>query len=116
MVKAALFVFYLLADGQAKPLVQGIAEETAILPLAQGFQYHVFAAAVDKVGNMQPLEGAINNILQLDVTTVEITCLNDCSGRGSCSAIGTCQCQVGFYGSDCSQGKVCHHLYWDSNF
>ena len=100
-------VFGLLADGQVRPLLQGITEETAILSLPQGFQYHVVAAAVDNVGNMQSLESAVNNVLQVNITTVEITCLNDCSGRGSCSAIGTCQCQSGFYGSDCSQGNVC---------
>ena len=96
----------MLADGQSKPLLQGITDETAILPLTQGFQYHVFAAAVDKVGNMQSLGSAVNNAVQVNITTVEVSCLNDCSGQGSCTAIGTCQCQSGFYGSDCSQGTV----------
>ena len=96
----------LLADGQSKPLLQGITDETAILPLTQGVQHHVFAAAVDKVGNMQSLGSAMSNAVQVNITTVEVSCLNDCSGQGSCTAIGTCQCQSGFYGSDCSQGTV----------
>ena len=93
-----------------KPLLQGITEETAVLPPSQGSQYHVVAAAVDNVGNMQTLEDALidSGVLQFNITTVEITCLNDCSGHGTCSSIGTCQCQSGFFGLDCSQGANCH--------
>ena len=93
-------------DGQLNPLLRGITEETAVLPPSQGSQYQVVAAAVDNVGNIQPLEDAVNSFLLFNVSTTEITCLNDCSGRGQCSTIGICQCQSGFYGSDCSQGKI----------
>ena len=30
------------------------------------------------------------------------SCLNDCSGRGSCSQDGECLCEGGFAGGDCS--------------
>lgn len=38
---------------------------------------------------------------------VSTTCLNDCSGRGSCY-LGKCDCIDGFQGVDCSKSKYTH--------
>lgn len=110
------FCILLPSDGQVRPLLQGVKEDTAILPILQGFHYDVVAIAVDNVGNKQALEDAVQNVLSFNIT-VQTNCLNDCSGRGRCSIIGTCICESGFYGSDCSRGKLEWHalkglLHW----
>lgn len=35
-------------------------------------------------------------------TCEQLLCLNGCSGRGTCTELGTCVCNAGFYGEDCS--------------
>lgn len=108
------FCVVLLSDGHVRPLLLGVTEETAILPTLQGFQYHVVAMAVDNVGNMQALEDALENVLLFNITVQSLgTCLNDCSGQGRCSVTGTCHCESGFFGSDCSRGKPTISCVWE---
>lgn len=42
---------------------------------------------------------------------VSTTCLNDCSGRGSCY-LGKCDCIDGFQGVDCSKSKYFHDYHY----
>merc|ERR1711871_916086 len=39
---------------------------------------------------------------------VGTSCTNDCSGRGHCDIFGTCQCDPGYEGDDCSMQKGAH--------
>lgn len=87
-----------------QPLILGTRDDIAVLALSPGSQYRVFASAVDNVGNRRSLEEDMQNLLTVDFPGG--VCLNNCSGRGTCTEFSTCRCDPGYYGSDCSQGNV----------
>ena len=94
----------------AEPLVLGSESSTVILNLPQGLQHQIFASAVDNVGNQMPFDELIQNTVLIDFPVFEAVCLNNCSGRGNCTTLGTCTCSPGYYGSDCSRGKGWVHM------
>ena len=98
-------------DMRAQPLVTGSQDSIAILNLAPGSQYRLFASAVDNVGNQRPSQELIADSLLVDFPISQALCVNNCSNRGSCTTFGTCDCSQGFYGSDCSRGIICWLRY-----
>lgn len=90
-----------------RPLHLGVTENVVVLDLPPGTQYKVFASAVDNVGNRRPLEEDVTEtVVVIDVPVNEALCPNNCSDRGNCSNFGTCQCEPGYFGSDCSLGNI----------
>ena len=75
-----------------------------MLPLSPGSEYTIFASTVDNVGNRRSILEDMQNVMRIDFPIVEVPCPSDCSNRGNCTQFGTCQCDEGFYGPDCSQG------------
>ena len=102
--------FLFSGDMGAEPLVLGSQSSTVILNLPQGFQHQIFASAVDNVGNQLPFDELVQNTVLIDFPLFEAVCLNNCSGRGNCTTLGTCTCSPGYYGSDCSKGKGWVHM------
>ena len=88
-----------------QPILIGSRADVAVLSLPVGSEYKFFASAVDNVGNRRPLQEDMENLLLVDFQIVESFCINSCSQRGNCTEFGTCMCNSGFYGSDCSQGN-----------
>lgn len=90
----------------AQPLTLSTPENVVVLALSPGTQHRIFASAVDNVGNRRPLEeDAMENSIIIDIPITEGSCTNNCFERGNCSRFGTCQCEAGYFGNDCSLGK-----------
>ena len=102
--------FSFSGDMGAQPLVLGSESSTVILNLPQGLQHQIFASAVDNVGNQMPFDELMQNAVLIDFPVFKTICLNNCSGRGNCTTLGTCTCSPGYYGSDCSRGKGWVHM------
>ncbi|KAK3709146.1 hypothetical protein QZH41_018059, partial [Actinostola sp. cb2023] len=88
-----------------KSLLQGVTEDTAVLPLTPGRSYKLATASVDHVGNLQEIQ--FQRAILVDFPQIKGSCLhlNNCSNRGNCSMFNLCVCDEGFYGVDCSQDK-----------
>lgn len=93
-------------DDEAVPVVSGSVNDIVILPLSEETQFTLFTSSVDNVGNRRPLRSAMRDYIQLDFPVVFAMCPRNCSNNGNCSVFGDCLCEDGFYGSDCSQGKI----------
>ena len=87
------------------PLVRKSKANLIVLPVEAGFRYRLFSRATDNVGNQQPLEEAMENVMDVDYQASAGVCPNDCSNRGNCSELNTCICDAGYFGSDCSERK-----------
>ena len=87
-----------------QPLILGTRDDIAVLALSPGFQYRIFASAVDHVGNRRSLEEDMQSFMTIDFPGG--VCPNNCSERGSCTEFSTCKCDPGYYGSDCGQGNI----------
>ena len=92
-------------NDRAQPLVLDAKEDLIVLPLSAGQQYRLFTVATDNVGNQQSLSEAVMNMMIADYPIITGVCPNNCSNRGNCTELNNCQCDMGFYGSDCSQSK-----------
>ena len=99
-------VFYIAEDMGAIPLLNGSRDDVAILPLSPGSDYKVFASAVDNVGNRIPPQQQMDNFVLINYPFAASRCVSDCSGRGNCTVYATCECDLGYYGNDCSQGNI----------
>lgn len=98
-----LFLNYTTDEGTIHPLVRKSRADLIVLPLESGSQYRFFTQATDNVGNQQPLDEAMENVMVANYLTSVGVCPNDCSNRGNCSELNTCICEAGFFGSDCSE-------------
>ena len=87
--------------GIMKPLLLDVTDSLVVLPLQSGATYNISVTVTDNVGNRGP---DTTNRLTIDFPFVNI-CPNNCSENGDCTAIGTCRCETGFYGNDCSLGE-----------
>ena len=96
-----------LTTSEIRPLVLGSRDDVAVLPVMAGAQYKVVGVAADNVGNRRPLTtDSLSNFIVIDYPIVAALCPNNCSDHGNCSSIGTCTCEEGFYGRDCSAGMT----------
>ena len=95
--------FYLTDELSVTPLVFGITDSVINLPLAPGSTYRIIAIATDHVGNMQGVDD-MDNVFVIDFPLLTSFCPNNCSGSGNCTTLGTCVCESGSFGNDCSDG------------
>ena len=87
---------------EIEPLLLDITETIVPLPLLPGSIYEIFLIATDNVGNTQQ---DADNIFVIDFPKIAVTCPSNCSGRGICTELGTCKCDMGYYGNDCGEGQ-----------
>ena len=91
-----------------RPLVLGAKEDLIVLPVSAGQQYQLFTVATDNVGNQEAVSEAMANLMTADYPVIVGVCPNNCTNRGNCTELNICRCNLGFYGSDCSQSKCCN--------
>ncbi len=102
---AWLLLFFTIDEGTIQPLIRKSKADLIVLPLEPGSQYRFFTQAADNVGNQQPLDEAMENVMVAEYLTSVGVCPNDCSNQGNCSELNTCICEAGFFGSDCSESN-----------
>ena len=87
------------------PVILDSTEDLIAIPLPAGQQYRLFTVATDNVGNQEVPSEAMANVKTAEYHFNIGVCPNNCSNKGNCTELNSCRCNVGYFGSDCSQSK-----------
>ncbi|XP_041361873.1 uncharacterized protein LOC121377841 [Gigantopelta aegis] len=98
-------IYHKLTNDTVEPLLTGIQNDIAVLPLKPGGSYQILLVSQDYVGNQADFDlDDTTRYMTVDFPYVVVTCdgVNNCSGHGDCLQKNFCQCEPGYYGDDCS--------------